>query len=427
MQNKTPLKIQNFYKYIIFLLGSIFLLSCDTTYKDVMSDDVSEIAKSESNEINDRQINIDELLVKKETLDLIDLIPVKRIAILLPVTGRYSKVGKAIKEGIEMELQSFPNDVRPKLSIFDTGDSDINIRKIYGELMLGDFDFVIGPLKKELINKLILYSSESLPILTLNYASNLNKFKKKMFQFGLLPEDEAICIAEKSIIDGNNNASLIYPQNSWGKRIAESFSLRYKELGGKIIDEVIYDKDMNKINDSVKSLLKIEESIKRKNKIQNLLNVKLQYKPYIPNDLNTIFAVGTSKDMRLIKPQFNFNFAENIPFYSTSHIYNGVPDRENNKDLNDIKFCDVPWLYNDKDLSKKNMFLENLERRELLRFVALGMDSIKVIHNIERMQQDKNKYLEGNTGYLQLDDFNKIRRDLKIIKFKNGETREIPF
>ena len=325
-----------------------------------MSNDVSEIAKSESNDSNDRQINIDELLIKKETLDLIDLIPVKRIAILLPVTGRYSKVGKAIKEGIEMELQSFPNDVRPKLSIFDTGDSDINIRKIYGELMLGDFDFVIGPLKKELINKLILYSSESLPILTLNYASNLNKFKKKMFQFGLLPEDEAICIAEKSIIDGNNNASLIYPQNSWGKRIAESFSLRYKELGGKIIDEVIYDKDMNKINDSVKSLLKIEESIKRKNKIQNLLNVKLQYKPYIPNNLNTIFAVGTSKDMRLIKPQFNFNFAENIPFYSTSHIYNGVPDRENNKDLNDIKFCDVPWLYNDKDLSKKNMFLENL-------------------------------------------------------------------
>ena len=224
-----------------------------------MSDDVSEIAKSESNESNDRQINIDELLIKKETLDLIDLIPVKRIAILLPVTGRYSKVGKAIKEGIEMELQSFPNDVRPKLSIFDTGDSDINIRKIYGELMLGDFDFVIGPLKKELINKLILYSSESLPILTLNYASNLNKFKKKMFQFGLLPEDEAICIAEKSIIDGNNNASLIYPQNSWGKRIAESFSLRYKELGGKIIDEAKIVEKKRVVKETKKDIKKIEK------------------------------------------------------------------------------------------------------------------------------------------------------------------------
>ncbi len=409
------------------MLGSIFLLSCDTTYIDITPDDVSEKVRSESNENSDQQINIDELLVEKETLELVDLIPVKRIAVLLPVTGRYSKVGKAIKEGIEMELQTFPNDVRPRLIIFDTGDNDINIRKIYEELILGDFDFVIGPLKKELINKLMLYSSESLPILTLNYTSNLNRFKKKMYQFGLLPEDEAICIAEKSIIDGNNKASLIYPQNSWGKRIAESFSLRYEELGGKIIDEVIYSEDMNKINDSVKDLLKIEESIKRKNKIQNLLNIKLQYKPYIPNDLNTIFAVGTSKDMRLIKPQFNFNFAENIPFYSTSHIYNGVPDKENNKDLNDIKFCDIPWIYNDKNLSKKNIFLENLERRELLRFVALGIDSVKVIHNIERMQLDKSKYLDGNTGYLRLDDFNKIRRNLRIIKFRNGEAREIPF
>ena len=394
---------------------------------DIMSDDTSEIVRTESNTSDDKQINIDELLIEKETLELVDLIPVRKIAILLPVTGRYSKVGKAIKEGIEMELQTFPDDVQPKLSIFDTGDNDINIRKIYNELALGDFDFVIGPLKKELINKLILYSSESLPILTLNYSSNLNKFKEKMYQFGLLPEDEAICIAEKSIIDGNNNASLIYPKNSWGKRIAESFSLRYEELGGKIIDEVIYDKDINNINDSVKNLLKIHESIKRKNKIQNLLNVKLQYKPYIPSDLNTIFAVGTSKDMRLIKPQFNFNFAENIPFYSTSHIYSGVPDKENNKDLNDIKFCDIPWLYNARNLLEKNIFLENLERRELLRFVALGMDSIKIIHNIERMQIDKNKYLEGNTGYLQLDDFNKIRRDLKVIKFKNGLAREIPF
>ena len=39
----------------------------------------------------------------------------------------------------------------------------------------------------------------------------------------------------------------------------------------------------------------------------------------------------------------------------------------------------------------------------------------------------KNKYLDGNTGYLQLDDFNKLRRNLKIVRFKNGIAREISF
>ena len=411
----------------MLIVVSIFLVSCDTNLNSVVSEDTSELIKTKSENIDKKQINIDELLVPKEIFEIEDLLPLKKVAVILPVTGRYSKVGKIIIEGLEMQLKTYPEDSVPEITIIDSGDKDFNIKSVYNKLVLDNFDFVIGPLRKELINKLILYSSETLPILTMNYASNLNKFKKEFYQFGLLPEDEAICIAEKSIIDGNNNASIIYPKNAWGERIAEAFSLRYIELGGNIVGKVVYDKDMNKINESVRSLLNIEESIKRKNKIQSLLNIKLQFKPFIANDLNTIFAVGTSKDMRIIKPQFNFNFAENIPFYSTSHIYNGLIDKENNKDLNEIKFCDMPWLYNDKNISTKKILLESVKKSELMRFFALGMDSIKIIYNLEKLKTLKNKYLNGNTGFLKLDDFNKLRRDLKIIKFKNGIAREISF
>ena len=68
-----------------------------------------------------------------------------------------------------------------------------------------------------------------------------------------------------------------------------------------------------------------------------------------------------------------------------------------------------------------------MEKRKLLRFVALGMDSVKIIYNIEKLKTLTNKYLDGNTGYLQLDDFNKLRRNLKIVRFKNGVAREISF
>jgi len=424
MQNYKPLNTNYFFKYIAIILLSILLCSCTATYINIISDDVKD--KTES-EINETQINIDELLIERESIDLINLIPVKKIAILLPMTGKYSKIGKAIYEGIEIELKTFAAEIRPEIIIYDTGDEEISIKNIYSEMLLNNFDFVIGPLKKDLINNIMRYGSESLPILTLNYSNNFKKHSSSVYQFGLLPEDEAICIAEKSIIDGNHNASLLYPNNKWGKRIAKSFALRYEELGGKIIDEVIYDKDIKTINKSIISLLKIENSINRKNKIQNILNTKLQYKPYIANDLNSIFAVGTSKNMRSIKPQFNFNFAEDIPFYSTSHIYNGVIHKEINDDLNDIKFCDIPWLYNKKNIVDKKYFTESADKKDLLRFIALGMDSIKIIHNIKNLELNKNKYLSGNTGYLQLDDFNKIRRDLIIVKFKNGKAKEIPF
>ena len=376
---------------------------------------------------SEKQINIDELLLEKEVIEITNLNTINKIALLLPMTGKYSKIGKAILDGIEIELKDTSKYIKPELSIFDTGDEDTNLKKIYSEMLSNDFDYVIGPLRKGFIEKISKYSSKELPVLTLNYSNNLKKYSKKVYQFGLLPEDEAICIAEKAIIDGNINASALYPDNTWGKRIVESFTLRFQELGGNVTNLLKYNKEDTKINNSIKNLLDIEESTKRKNHMQNILKTKLQFKPHIANDLDMIFSVGKSEDMRVIKPQFNFNYAEDIPFYSTSHIYNGVYNKEINQDLNDIKFCDIPWLYNTNNMLEKKYLRESVDKRDLLRFVAIGMDSIKIIYNINTLELNKHKYLLGNTGLLRLDEFNKIRRNLTIVKFKNGKAKEIPF
>ena len=382
---------------------------------------------SESADKSEKQINIDELLLEKEVIEITNLNTINKIALLLPMTGKYSKIGKAILDGIEIELKDTSKYIKPELSIFDTGDEDTNLKKIYSEMLSNDFDYVIGPLRKGFIEKISKYSSKELPVLTLNYSNNLKKYSKKVYQFGLLPEDEAICIAEKAIIDGNVNASALYPDNTWGKRIVESFTLRFQELGGKVTNLLKYNRENTKINNSIKNLLNIEESTKRKNHMQNILKTKLQFKPHIANNLDMIFSVGKSEDMRVIKPQFNFNYAEDIPFYSTSHIYNGVYNKEINQDLNDIKFCDIPWLYNTNNMLEKKYLRESVDKRDLLRFVAIGMDSIKIIYNINTLKLNKHKYLLGNTGFLRLDEFNKIRRNLTIVKFKNGKAKEIPF
>ena len=73
------------------------------------------------------------------------------------------------------------------------------------------------------------------------------------------------------------------------------------------------------------------------------------------------------------------------------------------------------------------MLFENNEKKDLLRFIALGMDSIKIIYNIYELELYKDKYLPGDTGYLKLDEFNKIRRNLIIVKFKNGKAIKTRF
>ncbi len=234
---------------------------------DTQTSTKSDKVLTDKSEISKTQINIDKLLIEKEVIQPINFSSLEKIAIFLPMTGKYSKIGKAIYEGIEIELGSNLRNNKPLITIHDTGDKDINLKKIYYELIDQKYDYIIGPLRKDLLNKILNYSSEDLPILTLNYLNNYKKIKKQVYQFGLLPEDEAICIAEKAIIDGNNKASLFYPENTWGKRIAESFSLRFKELGGEIIDTskyLISDKDDRKMNISIRNLLKIEDSMNRK-------------------------------------------------------------------------------------------------------------------------------------------------------------------
>ena len=88
------------------------------------------------------------------------------------------------------------------------------------------------------------------------------------------------------------------------------------------------------------------------------------------------------------------------------------------------------WAYgydNSKNSKIKEILNENAEKKDLLRFFAIGMDSIKVLYNIGQLKNNKNKFLPGDTGYLQLDEFNKIRRNLVIVKFKNGIATNIPF
>ena len=106
------------------------LYGCNSNYLDITNEyneDESVLNKTEN---NNQQINIDELLETKEPFMLTNLTPIKKIAILLPMTGRYAKIGKAINDGIEIQLNEFSNGSRPNIRIFDTGDENINIKYV---------------------------------------------------------------------------------------------------------------------------------------------------------------------------------------------------------------------------------------------------------------------------------------------------------
>ena len=82
---------------------SILLYACNSNYMQIPKDSLPEQDISAQDEISETQINIDELLVEKKIIQIVDELDLKKIAILLPMTGRYSKIGKAIFQGIQLE------------------------------------------------------------------------------------------------------------------------------------------------------------------------------------------------------------------------------------------------------------------------------------------------------------------------------------
>ena len=100
------------------------LYACNTNFIDIQTKTESDKILTEKPEISETQINIDELLIEKEIIQPIDLSNLEKVAILLPMTGKYSKIGKTIYEGIEIEFGNNLGKNKPQITIHDTGDKD---------------------------------------------------------------------------------------------------------------------------------------------------------------------------------------------------------------------------------------------------------------------------------------------------------------
>ena len=130
---------------------------------------------------------------------------------------------------------------------------------------------------------------------------------------------------------------------------------------------------------------------------------------------------------RQIKPLLNFYYAGNLPVYATSSIYSGFIASRSNQDLNDIVFCDMPWIL-DKAIKSKKIHKTIVEKwpkkyKQNPRLFALGVDAYKISQQLDQLINFSEIGLSGMTGILKLDDKQQIHRQLMWAKFKNGRAK----
>lgn len=353
-----------------------------------------------------------------------DLSSKKHIAVILPLHGKLSNVSNNIKNGILSAYYYTNKDaslsLTPILRFYDSSNADMSFDQLYQQAIDEGASNIIGPLSKVVINQLSQQHELDIPVLTLNYSTNVSRITDNLFQYGLSPEDEARQVAELAIRQNKMRAASFYPDSEWGRRLNKTFSEHYVSLGGKIINSGDYATNTNDYRRPIRTLLNLDQSDIRKKKVENVISRKVKHEPHRRQDIDMIFLAATHQSARSIMPSFKFHHAGDLPVYSTSHVYTGKVDRELDRDLNGLIFCDLPWiLHNNSPLNK--VFKQNWPQQEnFTRLFALGVDAYHLVYNLDYLQNKEFAFYEGQTGNIQLDEHNRITRKLLWARFIRG-------
>ncbi len=347
------------------------------------------------------------------------------IALLLPHSGPYAKAAAALRNGFLAAHYNRSNpSYQPVIRIYDVGEDSHAVDAVYEQAIAEGAEFIVGPLRKEAVNRLAGRLRLPVPTLTLNYSSKPNRSTGNIYQFGLAPEDEARQVAERAWLDGYNQAIALVPEGTWGERVLEAFRNDWELLGGTLLEYQFYPPGKNDFSQQIQALLNLDESNQRHKRLEQILGQPLKFEPRRRQDADFVFLGAFPRQARLLRPQLKFHYASKMPVYATSHIYTGHEDRNADRDMDGIIFTDIPWVLHDRNiplpLQQQVMALWPKSVRQYTRFYALGIDAYNIIPSLNTMKKYRYERFFGQTGILHLGANNRIFRETVWGRFKKG-------
>jgi uncharacterized protein len=344
------------------------------------------------------------------------------IAVLLPLSGNYATLGTAVQRGIldayyqSAEQENNSND--QIIHFYDTNKA--SIKQVYREALANNADAIIGPLTKNNVDKL-LRLSPNIPTVTLNYGSKSGNYNT--YQYGLSPLDEAKQVAQLAWQRGAGKALVITPESEWGNSVNQAFTTQWQNLGGTVSDVYQYPADSKTTSDDIAKHLGIVDSNWREHLLSKTLKQKLNFNAIRRSDFDMVFLIASPEKGREIKPLLKFYYVQNTPVYATSSIYSGAQDVSKDHDLNDVYFCDIPWLLQpSSSMTQDQKKLRALWGKDYIansKLYATGLDAYLLINQQDHLDYLSNFPIEGTTGNL----YNKqqdIYRELGCAEFVNG-------
>jgi uncharacterized protein len=329
-----------------------------------------------------------------------------QIALLLPLSGRSEGIGVAVRDGFLAAYFATDISARPHLRIYDVAEQPV--ATIYSQAVEDGAGIVVGPLTKEDVAEVAPLAAGRIPLLALNFLGESATVGRNVYQYALLPEDEARMVARRVAADGHHKGIAILVDGELGHRIGSAFADELSHLGGSILESEHYEA----------ARADFSEIILRSLQVQSVKGEPSTHR----TDVEFVFIAGNASAARQILPQLKFHYAGDIPVYSTSDSFE--PDQNANQDVNGLIFPDMPWMISADPVifqtreAVRAAWPARTARRD--RLYAFGFDAFRLAPLIAGKSAGQTTELDGMTGTLHIDAHNRIRRDLNWAQIKNG-------
>lgn len=342
-------------------------------------------------------INPPEEILKIQSLSNVEI---NKIAILLPQKESYAQ---AIYNGLLAAYYQSENKDKITLKLYESTDYT-TMDTFYEQATRDGIQLVIGPIEKKLVNQLSQKQELPIPTLALNYSDTLRN-PAQLFQFGLLPEDEAREAAIRAWNDGKRHAVAIVPYGEWGDKVLAAFRQTWEQQGG-VLEGIQYIERPVDLDKQLISLLQKLPGNGAKSTNE---------------DENFLFMVAQPLMARQIRALLIYRDAHNLPVYATSHIYTGTPNAIQDNDLNGVFFCEIPWLLYDNDpLQKKIIEQWPQAKTTAARFYAMGVDTWRLAPRLMELGSLNSASVIGLSGELSLTPQQRVQRKLPWGTFSKG-------
>ncbi|MBP0048135.1 penicillin-binding protein activator [Marinobacterium sp. AK62] len=332
---------------------------------------------------------------------------IRSMGVLLPLEGTFASEGQAVLAGIRaaLEWDRQRGMAIPDLTVKDTsGIRDPS--SLIGRLSQQEgVDLVVGPLQPGLSTRL----NQALPVAVLA----LNRTGERAFngfQLDLASDQELVQLAELMSREGRQRILLLAPSGEgWVEPLLVWAEQQLKENGMVPLGRLRFESELKALERQLSRWLGLDASRARGMLLQQITGTEAQLTPRRRQDVDAVLLIARPEQARLVKPVLDYLHAGNLPVYASAHLFSGTPDPNRDRDLEGIRFCDMPWRLRQREgVTSSSVFF------------ALGVDAGSVYRALGKMQAGVPGYFEGETGRLRLNESGRLTRTLLCARFRHG-------